>query len=222
MTLSPIIAILIGVVILIAILIYFIPIQLYLNAKSAGLNIELTHLLFMKIRKADPYEIINSAILLKKNGINVNIDQLEMHYLGTGSPKLISQALVLAKENNIDVSFNTISAIDLAGRNPVNCVKECIKEHILNANPETFISKEGKEYKVSFTIKAKPNINKIIGGGDDGQVLINCIFDYIEKIITNSDNSNDINPEKLSKDILKEFFSNKSVFDIKEIKININ
>ena len=209
-------------IILIPFILYFVPLALFFYAKSQGLKIELKDLIAMRFRKCDPYEIVNPAILLSKKGININIADLERHYLAGGHCFLIAQALIIAKENKIEVSFNTVTAIDLSGRNPVISVKDCIKEHILNSNTEIFKSKEGKEYKVSFTLKAKININKIIGGCcGDGQDLINSIYDYIEERITNSDYFNDINPDNLSKDILKENFSNRSVFDIKEIKINI-
>ena len=152
MPVSSITLILIGLIVLIAILIYFIPIQLYLNAKSAGLNIELINLIFMKVRKSDPYQIINPAILLKKNGIDANVNELEAQYLSGGSANAIAKAMIIAKENNMEVSFDRLSAIDLAGKDLVACIKECLSEENVKVNPETFTTKNGEKVTVSFTL----------------------------------------------------------------------
>lgn len=223
MDLPLIILLLLFFVIIIAFFLYFAPLNLFFKAKSAGLNIEIFDLIGMRIRRSNPYEIVNPAILLKKSGIYIDIRDLEGLYLAGGHCLLVAQAMILAKENNIDVSFKNLVAIDLAGRNPVRSLKDCIPEHIINSNTETFKSKEGKEYKVSFTLKAKPNINKMVAGCCGGkEELINSIFDYIEERIANSDSLIEINSTNFSKDILKENFSKDCVFDIKEIKISIN
>ncbi len=220
---SSLIILLFLLVVIIAIILPFIPLKLFFDAKSAGIKIEITDLISMRIRKCNPYEIVNTAILLKKSGIDIDLASLESLYLGGGHCLLVAQAMILAKENNIEVSFKNLVAIDLAGRNPVRCLKDCIPEHILNSNTETFKSKEGKEYNVSFTLKAKLNINKMVGGCCGGEEeLLNSIFGYIEERITTSDGLIGINPTDLSKVILKEDFSKDCVFDIKEIKININ
>ena len=198
----------------------FIPWNAYILARSCGYPIQIIELLGMKIRKVDAHTIIKSAVLLKQAGINIDILNLESHWLAGGNVEKVASAMVEAQKSGIDYNFNRFTAIDLAGRDVLQCVKECTEPIDFNSDYVVFQSKDGINYSVSINITIQKDICRIVGGRDE-QSLINDIFSYMGEKINNCDssNKNSIEPSTLEKEIMKKNFG--SAFAIKSLKINI-
>ncbi len=197
-----------------------LPWKTYLIARSCNYPVQLMELLGMKIRKVDAQAVIKAAVLLKQAGINIDLPNLEGHWLAGGNVEKVASAMVKAKEVGIDYNFNRFTAIDLAGRDVLQCVKDCMEPIDFNSDYVVFQSKDGINYSVSINITIQKDICRIIGGKDE-QTLINDIFSYIGEKINNCDSSNksSIEPYTLEKEIMKKNFG--SAFAIKSLKINI-
>ena len=76
--------IIVGAIILLWILLYFIPIGLWFQALVSGVRISLLQLIFMRWRKVPPSDMVGAMIEADKAGIKLNRDELEAHYLAGG------------------------------------------------------------------------------------------------------------------------------------------
>ena len=94
----------------------FVPLGLWITAKTAGAGIPMMQLVAMRLRKVPPPLIVNSRINALKAGLNVTTNQLEAHYLARGHVDLVIQALISAAKAGIALDFDRAAAIDLAGR----------------------------------------------------------------------------------------------------------
>ena len=217
-----IISIFLFLFILVLLFVLVLPWKTYFLAKSSGLNVCMTILLGMRIRKVDPDLIVKTAIILHKAGADVGMADIEAHYLAGGHIEEIAKAFLEAKKSNIDVNFKVLTAIDLCGRNVVQAIKLCSELKNFNSDYVSFKSKDGKQYRVSINITLRFNLHKIIGGKDD-QALIDKIFEYIGKRISDSDSesSEAISSNALEKEILQDSFSEGFCCDINSLKINM-
>lgn len=100
----------------ITVIISFIPLSLWLEAKSAEVNIPFMQLLGMKMRGVDPKVILSAMIKSCKAGLQINSYNLEAHFLARGNVDKVVKALIAAKETGIEYSYHQACAMDLAGK----------------------------------------------------------------------------------------------------------
>ncbi len=105
-----------GIIFLIVFL-YYVRLDLWLTAQFSGVHLDLTELIFMKIRKSPVNEIVNSLITCTKSGVEITRVELETHALAGGNVIELSKALITAKRLGIEVSIQELSAMDLIGKN---------------------------------------------------------------------------------------------------------
>ena len=102
--------------IMIILLNYFCPFSLLILAQRAGLKLSPSQLISMRVRKVNPYPIVEAAINLRKEGIDVNIDQLESHTLAGGHINKVANVLIAAKKENKELTFMQVTALDLMNK----------------------------------------------------------------------------------------------------------
>ena len=110
------IGIIITLFIMLTLLYYFCPISLLIIAAREGLKLSPTQLISMRIRKINPYPIVQAAINLHKEGINIDVSQLESHALAGGHINKVANVLIAAKKENREISFMDVCALDLMGK----------------------------------------------------------------------------------------------------------
>ena len=109
-----IIPIIVGALILIWVLLYYVPLGLYFQATLSGIRISIFELIFMRFRKVPPAIIINSMIECSKAGVIVKRDELEALFLAGGNIDNVSKGLIFAKASGIKLSFKDAAQLDLA------------------------------------------------------------------------------------------------------------
>lgn len=105
---------------------YFIPLGLWYTAIFSKVNVPISSLIGMRIRKVPPAIIINNLIRAKKAEVELKIDELEALFLAGGNVDKVVSAMVLAKSAGYNLDFKTASGADLSGVD----VEEKIKEEI--------------------------------------------------------------------------------------------
>ena len=108
--------VLIASVILLSIILWAIPVRLWVEAISAGVKVGILYLVGMRLRKVNPPAVVRPLIWATKAGLPLAIGDLEAHYLAGGAVDRVVRALISADKANIDLSFQQAAAIDLAGR----------------------------------------------------------------------------------------------------------
>jgi uncharacterized protein YqfA (UPF0365 family) len=95
----------------------YIPINLLLTAKSAGVNVTLMEIINMTISKIPPEKIIKPAIKAKNAGVKISINQLQAHYVAGGNVDKVVNSLIVSKRENASITFERACMLDLEGKN---------------------------------------------------------------------------------------------------------
>src|SRR5690554_6652303 len=80
-----VLGIVIAAIIILAVILTFVPLGLWISALAAGVKIGILDLIGMRLRRVVPNRIVNPLIKATKAGLNVSVDKLEAHYLAGGN-----------------------------------------------------------------------------------------------------------------------------------------
>ena len=86
----------------IALFLQFVPLGLFITARSAGVpDVSIGALFGMRLRRVPQDRVILPLIAASKAGVNVNLNQLETHYLAGGNVDRVVNALISAHRAQI-------------------------------------------------------------------------------------------------------------------------
>lgn len=212
--------IIVGALILLWILLYFIPIGLWFQALVSGVRISLLQLIFMRWRKVPPSIIVSAMIEADKAGIKLNRDELEAHYLAGGHVAQVVHALVSANKANIDLSFKMATAIDLAGRDVFQAVQMSVNPKVIDTPPVTAVARDGIQLIAKARVTVRANIKQLVGGAGEETVLAR-VGEGIVSSIGSAHSHKEVleNPDRISKTVLEKGLDAGTAFEILSIDI---
>ncbi len=212
--------IIVGAIILLWILLYFIPIGLWFQALVSGVRISLLQLIFMRWRKVPPSIIVSAMIEADKAGIKLNRDELEAHYLAGGHVAQVVHALVSANKANIDLSFKMATAIDLAGRDVFQAVQMSVNPKVIDTPPVTAVARDGIQLIAKARVTVRANIKQLVGGAGEETVLAR-VGEGIVSSIGSAHSHKEVleNPDRISKTVLEKGLDAGTAFEILSIDI---
>lgn len=217
----PAFLIVIGIIILIFILLYFIPIGIWFSALVSGVRISLLQLFLMRFRKVPPGIIVRAMIEAYKAGLaTVKRDELEAHYLAGGHVENVVHALVSAEKANIDLTFKMATAIDLAGRDVFEAVQMSVNPRVINTPPVTAVAKDGIQLICKARVTVRANIKQLVGGAGEETVLARVGEGIVSSIgSSNSHKAVLENPDSISRVVLEKGLDAGTAFEILSIDI---
>ncbi len=217
----PAFLIIIGIIILVFILLYFIPIGIWFSALVSGVRISLLQLFLMRFRKVPPGIIVRAMIEAYKAGLdNVKRDELEAHYLAGGNVNNVVHALVSAEKANIDLGFKMATAIDLAGRDVFEAVQMSVNPRVINTPPVTAVAKDGIQLICKARVTVRANIKQLVGGAGEETVLARVGEGIVSSIgSSNSHKAVLENPDSISRVVLEKGLDAGTAFEILSIDI---
>lgn len=209
-----------GVIVLLWLLLYLIPIPLWFQALVSGVRISLLQLIFMRWRKVPPTVIVSAMIEADKAGIKLDRDDLEAHYLAGGKVAQVVHALVSASKANIDLSFKMATAIDLAGRDVFEAVQMSVNPKVIDTPPVTAVAKDGIQLIAKARVTVRANIKQLVGGAGEDTVLAR-VGEGIVSSIGSSDSHKKVleNPDSISRVVLEKGLDAGTAFEILSIDI---
>ncbi len=198
----------------------FVPLGLWITAKTAGASIPMMQLVAMRLRKVPPPLIVNSRINALKAGLNVTTNQLEAHYLARGHVELVVNALISAEKAGIALDFDRAAAIDLAGRHVLEAVQMSVNPRVITTPKIPGVAKDGIQLLAVARITVRTNLDRIVGGAGEETILarvgegvvstIGAAHDY--KLVLE-------NPDSISKTVLNKALDAGTAFEILSIDI---
>jgi uncharacterized protein YqfA (UPF0365 family) len=211
---------LIGLLVLVIILLYFIPIGLWFSALVSGVRISLLQLFLMRFRKVPPGVIVRAMIEGTKAGIALNRNDLEAHYLAGGHVANVVHALVSASKANIQLTFNMATAIDLAGRDVFEAVQMSVNPKVINTPPVTAVAKDGIQLIAKARVTVRANIRQLVGGAGEETVLAR-VGEGIVSSIGSAHSHKEVleNPDFISRTVLEKGLDAGTAFEILSIDI---
>jgi uncharacterized protein YqfA (UPF0365 family) len=211
---------LIGVVLFILILLWAIPVRLWIEAISAGARVGIGYLIGMRLRKVNPPAVVRPLIWATKAGIGIKIGDLEAHYLAGGRVDRVVRALISADKANIDLSFQQAAAIDLAGRDVFEAVQVSVNPKVIATPRVAAMARDGIQLIAIARVTVRANINRLVGGAGEETILAR-VGEGIVSSIGSSDSHKAVleNPDSISKTVLARGLDSGTAFEILSIDI---
>jgi uncharacterized protein YqfA (UPF0365 family) len=83
-----------AIVVLMAAVLWVIPLRLWIEAISAGTPVGIGYLIGMRLRKVNPPAVVRPLIWATKAGLDLSLGDLEAHYLAGGMVDRVVRALI--------------------------------------------------------------------------------------------------------------------------------
>ncbi len=213
-------ALAIGVIFLLWILLYFIPVGLWFTALVSDVKIPIIQLVLMRWRKVPPSIIVNSLITSTKAGLSLKRDDLEAHYLAGGRVQKVVMALISAEKANIELDFKTATAIDLAGRDVLEAVQMSVNPKVIDTKRVAAVAKDGIQLIAVARVTVRANIKQLVGGAGEETVLARVGEGIVSSIGSATSHKSVLeNPDSISKVVLGKGLDSGTAFEILSIDI---
>ena len=212
-----ILVILFGVIMLL----YFIPVRLWITAIFSGVHLKLFRdLVGMRLRRVPPDRIVKPLITAHKAGIPSETPKLEAHFLAGGNVQQVINALISADKADIDLPFERATAIDLAGRDVFEAVQVSVNPKVIETPPISAIAKDGIQLRAIARVTVRANIERLVGGAGE-ETIIARVGEGIVSTIGSSDSHAAVleNPDIISKTVLAKGLDSGTAFEILSIDI---
>ncbi|HEX9729908.1 MAG TPA: flotillin-like protein FloA [Gemmatimonadales bacterium] len=205
---------------LFSIIIYFVPIGLWIEALAAGVRVTITTLFGMRLRKVNPTAVVRPMIAAAKAGIELEIDLLEAHYLAGGNVDRVVKALISADKAGIELPFNRATAIDLAGRDVLEAVQVSVNPKVIQTPRVAAMAKDGIQLIALARVTVRANIHRLVGGAGEETILAR-VGEGIVSTIGSAESHKAVleNPDKISKTVLAKGLDSGTAFEILSIDI---
>ncbi len=214
------IIVLVLAIVLLWIILYFIPLNLWFQCILTQVRISLLQLVLMRWRKGPPAIIVNAMINSKKAGLDLSADQLEAHYLAGGHVQRVVNALISADKANIPLDFKAATAIDLAGRDVFEAVQMSVNPKVINTPPVAAVAKDGIQLIAKARVTVRANIKQLVGGAGEETILAR-VGEGIVSSIGSAESHKKVleNPDSISKVVLNKGLDSGTAFEILSIDI---
>jgi hypothetical protein len=102
--------------------------QLSLSAWMKGVQIGITDLMLMHLRRVDITLLVNQLLVAKQNNVEVTAEVLATHQLAGGNIRLVVAAMLSAKRFSIPLTLERACAVDLVGQDPLQLIGDAVHE----------------------------------------------------------------------------------------------
>jgi len=214
------------VLIFVFLLFYFVPIGMWIQGVvSLGIGrITIIDLIRMRLRKISPRLIVDGVINTHKAGLtHLKTDLLETHYLAGGNVANVVVALIASDKAKIHLTFETATAIDLAGRDVKTAVETSVYPKVIDAPRDGYLSavaKDGVELKARARVTVRTNIPGLVGGATDDTIIARVGEGIVSAIGSSISYGNVLeNPDNISRAVLEKGLDAGTAFEILSIDI---
>jgi len=212
--------VLIVAVVAIFILLYLVPIPLWIAAWASGAYVGLFTLIGMRLRRIPPNTIVTARISAVKAGLELSVNELESHFLAGGNVVRLVNAMISADKANIPLPFKRAAAIDLAGRNVLEAVQMSVLPKVIETPKIAAVAKDGIQLIVVSRVTVRTNIDRLVGGAGE-ETIIARVGEGMVSTIGSAVNHKSVleNPDHISKHILSKGLDAGTAYEILSIDI---
>jgi uncharacterized protein YqfA (UPF0365 family) len=212
---------LLGVVLgVLALVLYLVPIPLWIAAWASGAYVGLFTLIAMRLRRVPPTTIVTARISAVKAGIDISVNDLEAHYLAGGNVVRVVNAMISADKANIPLPFKRAAAIDLAGRNVLEAVQMSVIPKVIETPKIAAVAKDGIQLIAVSRVTVRTNIDRLVGGAGEETIIARVGEGMVSTIGSAISHKNVLeNPDHISKHILSKGLDAGTAYEILSIDI---
>jgi uncharacterized protein YqfA (UPF0365 family) len=202
------------------ILMYFVPVGLWISANVSGVRVTILELIGMRIRRIPVSVIVNSLVTARKAGLNVTSNDLQTHFMAGGNVPNVIRALISADKANISLTFKQATAIDLAGRDVFEAVQISVNPKVINTPKVAAVASDGIQLIAIARVTVRASIAQLVGGAGEETILAR-VGEGIVTSIGSAKSHKEVleNPDKISKLVLSRGLDAGTAFEILSIDI---
>jgi uncharacterized protein YqfA (UPF0365 family) len=214
------VALLILVVAALAVILYLIPVRLWIAAFASGAYVSLFTLVGMRLRRVPPGTVVTARISAVKAGLDISVNDLEAHYLAGGNIVNVVNAMISADKANIIMPFKRAAAIDLAGRDVLAAVKMSVIPKVIETPRIAAVAKDGIQLIAVSRVTVRTNIDRLVGGAGE-ETVIARVGEGMVSTIGSAKTHKDVleNPDHISKTVLTKGLDAGTAYEILSIDI---
>jgi uncharacterized protein YqfA (UPF0365 family) len=214
------VGLLIVVVVAVFLLLYLVPIPLWIAAWASGAYVGLFTLVGMRLRRIPPNTVVTARISAVKAGLELSVNDLEAHFLAGGNVVRVVNAMISADKANIPLPFKRAAAIDLAGRNVLEAVQMSVLPKVIETPKIAAVAKDGIQLIVVSRVTVRTNIDRLVGGAGE-ETIIARVGEGMVSTIGSAVNHKSVleNPDHISKHILSKGLDAGTAYEILSIDI---
>ena len=214
------IGLLVVVLAALALLLYLVPVPLWIAAWASGAYVGLVTLIGMRLRRVPPSTIVNARISAVKAGLDISINDLEAHFLAGGNVVRVVNAMISADKANIPLPFKRAAAIDLAGRNVLEAVQMSVLPKVIETPRIAAVAKDGIQLMAVSRVTVRTNIDRLVGGAGEETIIARVGEGMVSTIGSAVSHKNVLeNPDHISKHILSKGLDAGTAYEILSIDI---
>jgi uncharacterized protein YqfA (UPF0365 family) len=208
-----------GFIVLMMIL-WAVPVGLWVRALASGAYVALTTLIGMRLRRVNPATVVYPLIAATKAGLRLDVGELEAHYLAGGNVGNVVNALISADKANIDLDFQRAAAIDLAGRDVLEAVHVSVNPKVIPTPRVAAVAKDGIQLIATARVTVRANIHRLVGGAGEETILAR-VGEGIVSTIRSADSHKSVleNPDSISRTVLEKGLDSGTALEILSIDI---
>ena len=209
------------VIVFFVILLWFVPVGLWIAASFSGVRVRIFgDLVGMRLRGVSPQVIVNAQISAVKAGLKLNIADLEAHLLARGNVTSVVNALIAADKAKIELHFQQAAAIDLAGRDVFEAVQVSVNPRVITTPAVSAVALDGVQLLATARVTVRANINRLVGGAGEDTILAR-VGEGIVSAIGSAETYEDVleNPDIISKTVLERGLDAGTAYQILSIDI---
>lgn len=212
--------IILAIVLIVVIICAIVPMNVWTKSLLSNAYIPASKLVGMKLRNVDVDLIVGCYINAKKAGVNISIQDLETHYMAGGNVERVVDALIVAQGAKINLSVANAKAIDLANRDILLAVQNCVTPVVIATPPISAVACDGIELICKVRITLQSNIEKLIGGAGEDTILAR-VGEGVVTVVGSAKTHQLVleNPDAISKTVLAKGLDTDTAFQILSIDI---
>lgn len=201
-------------------ILYLVPLPLWIAAWASGAYVGLFTLIAMRLRRVPPGTVINARISAVKAGLDIPLNDLEAHFLAGGNVVRVVNAMISADKANIPLPFKRAAAIDLAGRDVLEAVQMSVLPKVIETPRIAAVAKDGIQLIVVSRVTVRTNIDRLVGGAGE-ETIIARVGEGMVSTIGSALNHKSVleNPDHISKHILSKGLDAGTAYEILSIDI---
>ncbi|HSW16295.1 MAG TPA: flotillin-like protein FloA [Ramlibacter sp.] len=204
----------------VAIILYMVPVRLWVAAWASGAYVGLFTLVAMRLRRVPPHTIVTARISAVKAGLDLSINDLEAHFLAGGNVVQVVNAMISADKASIPLPFKRAAAIDLAGRNVLEAVQMSVLPKVIETPRIAAVAKNGIQLIVVSRVTVRTNIDRLVGGAGEATIIARVGEGMVSTIGAAHDHKSVLeNPDHISKHILSKGLDAGTAYEILSIDI---
>ncbi|RPH82776.1 MAG: UPF0365 family protein [Candidatus Rokuibacteriota bacterium] len=214
------VVLLVLVVAALGVVLYLIPVRLWIAAFASGAYVSLFTLVGMRLRRVPPGTIVTARISAVKAGLDIPVNDLEAHYLAGGNVVNVVHAMISADKANIVMPFKRAAAIDLAGRDVLAAVRMSVIPKVIETPRIAAVAKDGIQLIAVSRVTVRTNIDRLVGGAGE-ETVIARVGEGMVSTIGSAESHKEVlqNPDHISKHVLSEGLDAGTAYEILSIDI---